>query len=165
MASTYDSIATNTLSSAQPSITFNTISGSYTDLILVITPKTTLSSANLIIRFNNDSGANYCWIPLGGDGSTAASLAELTNQNQINVNQYSYPTNTNNNVTICQIQNYANTTTWKTLLARGSNASIGTTLTVGTWMSTAAITSITVTVDGGNLDANSTATIYGITAV
>ena len=57
---TYVAIATNTLSSAAASVTFSSISGAYTDLVLVT--NATLASggaANLWCRFNGDGAANY----------------------------------------------------------------------------------------------------------
>jgi hypothetical protein len=39
MTSTYEKIATNTLGSAASSVTFTSISGAYTDLVLISNPK------------------------------------------------------------------------------------------------------------------------------
>ena len=41
MAITYEPIATTTLGSAAASVTFSSISGSYTDLVLIVVPKAT----------------------------------------------------------------------------------------------------------------------------
>ena len=166
---TYVPLITQTLNSSASSVTLGsggTISQAYTDLVLVITPKLTPSQANLIIRFNGDSGSNYSWTAVGGNGSSASSIG-VSNQTQINVNQYSYPQANNNNITICHIFNYSNSTTYKTMIARGNNAAVGTTATVGMWRgstgsATQAITSITITLDGYSFDVGSTFTLYGI---
>ena len=67
---------------------------------------------------------------------------------------------------VTNIQNYANTTTYKTVLSRANRASSGNTpgteLTGSTWRSTAAVTTIDLTVATGNIDIGSTFTLYGI---
>ena len=63
--------------------------------------------------------------------------------------------------------NYSNTTTNKTVLARGNRASSGVVAQVGMWGNTSAITSITIdNVDSAsaNFVAGSTFTLYGIKA-
>ena len=73
---------------------------------------------------------------------------------------------------IVQINNYANTSVYKTALIRGNSinpstsASNATTL-VGLWRSTAAINSITIYSEGGGsyyIASGSTFTLYGIKA-
>ena len=60
--------------------------------------------------------------------------------------------------------NYANTTTYKTILGRwGSSANNQTRISVGLWRSTAAITSFTITPSLG-IAAGSSFTLYGIKA-
>jgi uncharacterized secreted protein with C-terminal beta-propeller domain len=69
---------------------------------------------------------------------------------------------------IINIQNYSNSTTYKTIIARWNNnagtyASVGATASL--WRKAPeAITSITVYDDAGNLNAGSTFTLYGIKA-
>ena len=71
MTATYDCIATTTLSSAQSSVTFSSISGSYTDLIII--SDAILASGNdaLGLRFNSDSGSNYSYTFMYGNGTSA----------------------------------------------------------------------------------------------
>jgi hypothetical protein len=75
--------------------------------------------------------------------------------------------------TIFHIQNYSNSTTYKTWLSRANRASSaldyqGTDAVVGLWRSTAAITSITVKNRRGGVDYNfasgSNFKLYGIQA-
>jgi hypothetical protein len=62
------------------------------------------------------------------------------------------------------IQNYANTTTYKTALNRSNAASQGVEALVTLWRSTAAINSITISTDNGGsiIDTGSTFSLYGI---
>ncbi len=56
---TYETIANTTLTTATSSITFTNISGSYTDLILVL--NTAIASGyngESVIRFNSDTGTS-----------------------------------------------------------------------------------------------------------
>ena len=58
--------------------------------------------------------------------------------------------------------NYANTTTFKTYLARYNATSTQLSDEVALWRSTAAINSITLTAVSANFNAGSTFTLYGI---
>jgi hypothetical protein len=58
--------------------------------------------------------------------------------------------------------NYSNTTTYKTIIARGSGASNEVKAQVNLWRSTSAITSITVYAGGGNFNSGASFTLYGI---
>ena len=158
MASTYTPIATYTVPSAATSYTFSSIPATYTDLVLV-SNGTASSAADIYLQFNSDTGSNYSRTFVYGDGSTAAS-ARSSNSTTLAINYFA-TTQSNN---ICQIQNYANTTTYKTALARGNNSGF-TIAYAGLWRSTAAINSITLTASGGfTISTGSTFTLYGIKA-
>ena len=166
MPATYDCIATTTLGSAQSSVTFSSISGSYTDLILVaILGITNANTANVGFRFNSDTGNNFSATRLYGNGSTAASN-RVSNQPFIYGNELSYPSgDIGENNYILHIMNYSNSTTYKTTLSRGNRASVGVDAIVGLWRSTAAITSVTVLLDPSDTyKVGSTFTLYGIKA-
>jgi len=159
MPITYESIATNTLSSAASSVTFSTISGSYTDLVLVSNGKMAAGSAvNNKITFNSDTASNYSRTYVYGDGSTALSGRD-SSQNNLG---FIYWNSTNPSNTIVQIMNYSNATTYKTALARTSEDGVAAAY-VGLWRSTSAITSITITRGSTNdFASGSTFTLYGI---
>jgi len=162
MAATYEPIATTTLGSAAASITFTSISGSYTDLVLVSMPLSPASD-NLTMQFNSDTGTNYSSTILWGNGSSAGSTRQ-TNTATPYMSYYAL-TNATPSTSIFHIMNYANTTTYKTTLVRVGNASGGTDTEVTLWRSTSAITSIVVKQFGGNnLSSGSTFTLYGIKA-
>jgi len=157
--STYTPIATTTLGSAQASVTFSSL-GSYTDLIVVLTPIRSTSDTNTIFRFNGDSGSNYSATAMYGDGSTAASY-RLTSYGWLNAGY----TTTNQQTQIVQIMNYGNTTTHKSVLVRQSNTGSAAQAIVGRWANTAAITSVVFSLENGtNFATGSTFTLYGIQA-
>lgn len=157
---TYEPIATTTLGSSQSSVTFSSISGSYTDLVLVFSGSNASGLTGNAIRFNGDTSSNYSSTNLDGDGSVVSS-ARHTNQTWIRAG-ISF---TSQSVSIINIQNYANTTTNKTVLARGGAGQSYVRADVGLWRSTSAITSITYFPDSGaNFNSGSTFTLYGIKA-
>ena len=160
--STYTPIATTTLGSAATSYTFSSIPSTYTDLVLVATPLSS-SPANFSFQFNGDTGSNYSATGLAGSGSSTASWRQV-NSTVPYLGYYSY-SHTGQSNNIISIMNYANTTTYKTFLCRANNAAAGVEGIVGLWRSTAAITSIKVLfTGGGNIEAGSTFTLYGIAA-
>ena len=59
MATTYTPIATTTLGSGQTSVTFSSISGTYTDLILIASASNTGGATNIRLQFNGDTATNY----------------------------------------------------------------------------------------------------------
>ena len=163
MAITYEPIATTTLGSAAASVTFSSISGSYTDLILVFNGTTVTTANNLSLQFNADTGSNYSMTRVRGNGSTADST-RFTNISMMYGPNISY-TSTVPSPVIWQIQNYANTTTYKTAIGRGGGSDTETTAVVGLWRNTAAITSIVVLVNSSqNMTSGSVLTLYGIKA-
>ena len=156
--STYTPIATTTLGSAQATVSFNSFSG-YTDLILVVAG--TVSTANNpTLRFNSDTGSNYSWRYLAGNGSSAGTGGSA---NQTSILTGGLGTSTIGNI-IYHIDNYSNTTTNKTVMNRHNRADDSVTAWVGLWRNTAAITTIDLGAGGGNWNTGSTFTLYGIAA-
>ena len=158
MAITYEPIATTTLSSAQSSVTFSSIPGTYTDLILIA--NVVASSLTYISgRVNGDTAGNYSSTYIDGSG-TSASSGRTTN-----ATSYGSARTNPDSVTIIQYMNYSNTTTYKSILERISTAGSGVNAWAATWRNTAAITSITLFTDSANnWSSGSTFTLYGIKA-
>lgn len=159
--STYTPIATTTLGSAASSVTFSSISGTYTDIVLVISGKYTASTdASPTIRFNSDSSTNYSVTGIDGNGSSASSF-RLSNQTEALVGSMSGE----QSVSIVQVMNYSNTTTYKTTISRGNNPSNRVRSYVNLWRSTSAINRIDIyTNDPNTYATGSTFTLYGIQA-
>jgi hypothetical protein len=163
---TYTPIATTTLSSAQSSVTFSSISGSYTDLVLVANLGiTNANTANVVCRFNSDTNSNYSVTRIYGSG-TAATSDRVNNAPFMYLCALAYPSGSvGENIYTINIQNYSNTTTNKTVLTRANRAATGTDAIVGLWRSTAAITSVTILLDPSDTyKSGSTFSLYGITA-
>jgi hypothetical protein len=161
--STYSTIATQTLGSAAASVTFSSISGSYTDLVLVFAGTTVTTANNLSLQFNGDTASNYSMTRLRGNGTTASSTRFTSQTLMLGPNISS--TSTTISPVIWQIQNYANITTYKTALARGGGSDVETSAIVGLWTSTAAINQVVVLVNGSqNIASGATLTLYGISA-
>ena len=159
---TYEPIATTTLSSAQSSVTFSSISGTYTDLVVVIDGTTASTFTQLQVRTNGDTGSNYSTTYLWGTGSAAVSDRD-SNISTGGMNAGFLGTGQGNNT--FHIQNYSNSTTYKTVLARSSVPGNRVAATVNLWRSTAAITSLRFNlISGENFASGSTFTLYGILA-
>ena len=164
MTVTYEKIATSTLGSDTATITFSSISGSYTDLVLIENGKVSAGNGSYSrIRFNSDTGSNYSGTYLSGNG-TAANTERFSNMTfMVVASLAAVETNFNHNA-IINIQNYSNSTTYKTILARLNNAAAATDAAVGLWRSTSAITSIEYYLNSGSWATGSTFTLYGIKA-
>lgn len=162
--STYVPIASQTLTGAA-TITFTSIPQNFTDLILVSSAKNSSGSAGTYqITINSDSGSNYSATYLLGNG-TAASSGRFTNNTVAYLSRSANPAGSEFSPGIVQFMNYSNTTTYKTILSRGNEASSSTAAFVNLWRSTAAITSISIEQPGGgSFAAGSTFNLYGITA-
>lgn len=159
MPATYDKIATTTLGSDTSEIAFSSIPSTYTDLVIVADCQTT-SGNTFTIRFNGDSNTNYSQTYLLGDGSTASSsrsssiasiyLGDITNTRM---------------AWLIHINNYSNTTTYKTVLTRQNYTAGSVSARVGLWRDTSKITSIRLApFTAVNLLSGSIATLYGIKA-
>lgn len=157
MAATYEPIATTTASGSTASITFSSISSSFTDLILVGN-FTLATNAGLFLRFNGDTGSNYSYTRLIGTGSAASSARDSNQtQTQISAGDLSQASNF-----VSHIQNYSNATTNKTLLTRFDNPAGATCAFVGLWRDTSAINSVEIRTGGANFNSGGTFTLYGL---
>jgi hypothetical protein len=173
----FESIATATGNGSSPTITFSSVPSTYQHLQIrfIVKNSTNQNWANasrLFIRFNSDTGSNYAWHRLAGDGSTVAAQGDSSNSHMRT--DYCVAGNgsgiTNiHGVGVIDIHDYAVTTKNKTIRTfTGSDAndlsyypSIG--LTSGLWMNTNAITSITLTDEASsNFLSSSAFALYGI---
>ena len=164
MAITYEPIATTTLASnvGAGGVTFSSISSAYTDLVLVASTKDARSgvtNTDMAARVNGDSGANYSWNFMRGDGSTAAS-ARGSNQTIFYAGMGS---GTNFVVSVWTFNNY-NSSRNKNVIVKNNAPDGGSVrLGVGNWRSTSAINSITIYGENGFVT-GSTFTLFGIKA-
>lgn len=159
----YFPIATNTLGSNSSTVTFSNIPQTYTDLVLV-----THVSGNdgaICIRINNDTGSNYSRTQLRGNGTSVTSN-RASNQTYIGGTSNLSVTAGSLQTAVWNIQNYANTTTNKTIVFRDGMASHITGATAGLWRSTSAITRIDLSPEFGSqvFYSGSTFNLYGVLA-
>lgn len=165
---THTPIATTTLASAAASYTFSSISGSYTDLVLVMSGQSVQATTydNLVIQFNGDTATNYSRTRLNGYSAGGATDRSLSTTSHLigPITGTSYSSSIFS-PSITHIMNYSNATTYKPALYRSNSQDGYVQLGVALWRSTSAITSILIkTLSGSNLATGSTFTLYGILA-
>lgn len=166
MATTYDRIATTTLTSSASSIDFNSIPSTYDDLRLILVGKSTTAGMAPRLRFNNDtSSGSYSSTYVAGYGSTytqslntspSISLAWWTNWDNTYVHSH-----------IIDILSYSSSAKYKPIL-EVTNANHITTgsLVHGAhlYRQSTAISSIQLQVNAYAYDVGTVATLYGIKA-
>ena len=168
----YDSLATVTLSASATSVTFAGIPAGYKHLQIRMLARTDRANSGggdyTIFRFNGDSGSNYAYHQLYGNGTSAAAnaatsstfgIAERVADNGATSGMFG--------AIIYDVLDYANVSKNKTVRALGGydNNSTGGSVFFqsGLWMSTSAITSMQILPGGGtNFVTNSTFALYGV---
>lgn len=164
MAATYEVISTNVLGSNTSSITFSSIPQTFTDLVMIINGGDT-GAVQPAIRFNGDTGNNYSYQNLTGNGSTAYATFGV-NGALIQFGWDAYMTSAYSYLATINVPNYTNSTTNKALLGRSNNRDTGVTASVALWRNTSAITSMTILQSYGSdlFIAGTSFTLYGIKA-
>lgn len=157
---TYTPLANSTLSSAASTVTFSSIPNTYRDLILVISAlgSTTVSGR---IRFNNDSGSNYHYLTIAGNGSTA-SRGYNQGLTSIYASDIATASTTNRlNLTVDILDSSA-TDKHKIVLSKSASSAVAVEGVVARWASTSAVTSIAIFPSTGQWASGSTFALYGI---
>ena len=172
MAANYVLLERIELNADAASVTFSNIPQSgYTDLKVVISGRSTVAQlgASLYMRFNGSSTTNTIR-NLYGNGSSAASQTQSDAWSGIDVDGANASANVFSNTEI-YFPNYANTSynkSWSAESVIENNATSGyQEMAAGLWANTAAITSITFTIENasGNWSQYSTFSLYGLAAV
>lgn len=146
-------------------VTFSSIAASYASLQLRMNVWGD-GNGTVGIKFNSDSGANYSFHHLYGNGTSAGaagyanrSYIELTTGQTVN-----YGTDSTFTL-IIDIYDYASTTKYKTfkdIFGKDANGSGIVGLGSGSWRSTSALTSIELSLDTGTFQSPSKIALYGI---
>lgn len=166
----YESIATASPSAGTSYVDFTSIPSTYTHLqIRAICRSNDGSAGNnngIYARFNSDSGSNYSFHFLTGNGATAgaAGLASQTEMFINAANPRGGDTASVYSANVIDILDYANTNKYKTVRALTGddlNGSGVIRLFSGLWMSATAISSIRITMES-NFAANSQLALYGV---
>lgn len=159
----YDALATVNLTSSASSLTFSGIPSGYKHLQLRISALgDTTTGYDVIMRLNSDSGTNYNWHRIFGNGSTV-SAGNSTSSNMYIAGDGArtlYPV-----ASVVDILDYSNSQKNKTariLTGFDQNGGGVITLWSGLWRNTSPITSIDISVVISNLAAGSTFALYGV---
>jgi hypothetical protein len=148
----FESIQTYTVGAGgSASITFSSIPSTYKHLQLRILSRSARTDAadGISLRLNSDTGTNYSWHYLRGDGSSAGSGGSAT-QAEILLSYDFAANNAGSSIFgfgIVDILDYANTNKYKTvrtLAGNDRNGSGAVGLTSGSWRNTAATTTLTL---------------------
>jgi hypothetical protein len=171
--SDYESIQTVTLTSNQSSISFTSIPGTYKHLQVrgIARSSEAQPVTQCKLQFNSDTGSNYTFHALFGNGSSAASEGYGTGVVNGVTPVLRIPAATAASslfgLTVIDILDYANTNKYKTVRSLNgydSNGSGQVNLTSGLWTSTSAVTSIQITHQAGSAEfvQYSSLALYGI---
>jgi hypothetical protein len=163
---TYVALDKKTVTSSVSAVTFTTIPQGYTDLVVVFNGTLASINGNIQMQFNSDTGTNYSITNLFGNGSVAVSQ-RAANLNYIYLSYGLGIASATNSTILININNYSNSTTYKTTISKmvnGSNDGAGgVEQIVGLWRNTSAISSITLT-GSSNINVGSTFSLYGVAA-
>lgn len=163
MPSAIKPLANITLGSAAASVTFSSITGNYRDLYLVVQFGHSVSGQGLRLRANSDTGTNYAYVEMYGDGSGTGSVSNAA-LSFIPLTAYGPLASTPIVSSLTSILDYSATDKHKTLLTRRDEAGYITEAITGRWASTSAITTLLIYPASGNIVAGSTFALYGVSA-
>lgn len=167
-AGAYELIETVILSSATSSVTFsnlNNYSSTYQHLQIRATARYGTSGSfydNMRVQVNGDTGSNYAWHRLKGNGSSVTSEAS-TSQTNIILGAYSTSASTAPNVIdILDPYETSKNTTFRALVGAAESTDRIISLNSGVWLNTAALTQIRLFTSSGDFQSNSRFSIYGL---
>ena len=164
MATTYEPIASQTLGSDSSTVSFTSIGADWTDLIVVIHARNTNASTDrqIYCRFNGDSGSNYSYTDIRGNGSAVTS--NRGSSTTFILSGLAEDADDAYSISVIQVMSYASTSVYKTTLVAGASAGNRVDRTVGLWRDTSAVTSIDLALNGDSYKAGSTFSLFGIKA-
>lgn len=171
VVNSYESISTVTVGSGGTGmVTFSSIPSTFKHLQIRAFNQSNRNDDNresLKLRFNSDTGSNYSFHVLSGNGSTTTAYGD-SNQTFIEVDWTSSSLAGSNlfGAQIIDILDYADTNKYKTSRTLGGNDTNGSgnmSLNSGSWRNTAAISSVTLIPYVGSLfNQYSSFALYGI---
>ena len=162
----YESIATVTVGgSGLTTATFSSIPSTYKHLQVRALAKGATSDATGSFTFNSDTGTNYSWHILGGQGSLTYSAASTTTSSMKAFGYNRGLGGTGDVVFVIDILDYADTNKYKTIRSLwgvDSNGSGEVALVSGNWRSTSAVSSMVFIPSGGTFSQYTHFALYGI---
>jgi len=167
--SDYELISTTVLAGTAASVTFSSLgdySSTYKHLQFRVAAQGTTNNANIGFSFNGDTGNNYAWHSLFGQGSSVSADSSINRANIIgsipvvassNTNQF-----TGSVIDILDAYNTSKFVTTRSLHGRASGGGNLIELDSGLWRDTASLTSVAFTITTGNINTGSRFSLYGI---
>jgi len=168
LPSDFDLLETTILTSSASSVTFSGL-GSYSDYkhlqIRYVARGSTLSTIHPAIQFNADTGSNYYWHYLNGNGSSVNSGGQ--SQDRIYIGQINAIPGESNNygAAVLDILDFSNpnkNTTTRSLSGVYNASFTRVMFRSGLWNNTAAITSLSIFTSPYDLEPGSRFSLYGI---
>jgi hypothetical protein len=165
-ATAYESIATATGTGSSGVITFSSIPSTFKHLQLRITARSSGGNTEIAFTCNGDTGSNYSYHFVYGDGSAvAASASSSVASMKVAYGSASTALASTNAVNIVDLLDYQDTNKYKTIRSLSGldvNGSGGfAQLSSGSWRSTAAVSTLTLTLANNYTTATQIA-LYGI---
>ena len=174
VTNSYESIATLTGNGSSGTLTFSSIPSTFKHLQIRAIAKDTNTAGNttlqLEMRFNGDTGSNYAYHAVRGDGSTAFTDADAptTKMTIFNASLRESSATSTMAVSIIDILDYSSTSKNKTVrYLSGMNKNLGTTddkISFGSnlWASTSAVNSISLIATSTAFTTSTQFALYGI---
>tara|TARA_R110000868_G_scaffold400141_2_gene674352 strand:+ start:10655 stop:11227 length:573 start_codon:yes stop_codon:yes gene_type:complete len=165
----FDLLETTTLTTTASTVTFSGLgsyASEYDHLQIRFVAKTNRSGSVdiVIMTLNGDTGSNYSWHSLGGNGSAVESTAG-SSQVKINTVGVTAASATSGamGAGVLDILDFANTSKNTTVRGLGGEGLYDVRLISGAWYNTAAVTSITLDQNiGTTFNSTSRFSLYGI---
>lgn len=165
---TYTPLGTTTVGTATTSVTFSSISQSYTDLVAVVQHKSVATVCGLVCQVGAGTvitAASYSVVSMTGDATNKYSARD-PNRTNMAFARNNGDDNSDWQFTTINFMNYSNSTMQKVALARLSNAAQEAEANCNVMRNTTNINIITFFLTGSSLQfaVGSTFTLYGIAA-
>lgn len=156
MGTAIKALANLTLGSSQAVVSFTSISGSYRDLMLVISSSSAGATNYPGLQLNGDTATNYAYVRIDGDGSST-SAGSTSGDARINWGTSGFTTGN----AVIHFLDYSTTDKHKTVLIR-ANAERLEQIT-GRWISSSAINRIDLN-SNNSWQTGTTFALYGVSA-
>lgn len=173
MPKTYVNISSTTLGSNQSTVTLSSIPSTYTDLVVLISARSSFTGANFdncYVRYNGDTATNYSDTVLYAQSSTSSSARSSNATRQFNAGYFAIPTAGSTASAFSNMELYlpnytvsANKPLYHRLATMQSDSSTQyASADAGLWRNTATISSITFSLGFENFVTGSSFYLYGI---
>jgi hypothetical protein len=160
---TYIALDKKTIDVAVSNITFTGISSAYTDLVIIGAINGVSSATDVWMRVGNgsvDTGTNYSWTWMSGN-SAGANSESAANSSYLYFDGWG-TISTSPSIMELNYMNYANTSTYKSIIMQRGDSSKEVNAQIGLWRGLTAINTIQIGLAAGNFNVGTTFSLYGI---